>query len=123
MTDRKTIGIEVRANRKAKGWTQEELASAAAVSQSLIVKIEKGLNVREDKLTAVLKALGRSFSLTLDPDEPASRSSILAAEQLPTMHDAIAARWLLIFPKLPDRLQSIILEEIALWERKYGAGQ
>lgn len=50
--------------RKAKGWTQEELAHRAAVSRTDIVNLEKGRNRASSH--AKRRALARGFDLTIE---------------------------------------------------------
>lgn len=55
-----TFADELRAQRRRKGWTQQELSDKSGVSRLLINKIENGkaLNVRESTIKDVAKALG-----------------------------------------------------------------
>jgi len=55
------FGENVRAARKAKGWTQEDLAHASGLATVQVSRIERG--VREIRLTTFLRliaALGTS---------------------------------------------------------------
>ena len=54
----KPDGNRVRALRKAKGWTQEDLASKAGYDKKTIENIEAGKFVRPSTLDCVAKALG-----------------------------------------------------------------
>jgi transcriptional regulator with XRE-family HTH domain len=55
----KLVGERVRALRKAKRWSQEELADRAKVSQGTLSRIENGhVDMRMDTLTFVAMALG-----------------------------------------------------------------
>ena len=61
------FGEKVRAARKAKGWTQEELAYESGLATVQISRIERG--VREIRLTTFLRllaALDASPDLLLD---------------------------------------------------------
>lgn len=61
---RQILANNVRAYRKAKDWSQEELADRAGVHRTYISIVERGLkNVSIDNIEAISKAL----------DEPASR--------------------------------------------------
>lgn len=58
------LGRNVRAARKRKGWTQEDLAHEAGLAPVQISRIERG--VREVRLTTVLKLLA---ALDVAPNE------------------------------------------------------
>jgi transcriptional regulator with XRE-family HTH domain len=61
------FGSNVREARKAKGWTQEELAHETGLSPVQVSRIERG--AREIRLTTLLKllaALDASPALLLD---------------------------------------------------------
>lgn len=63
----KRFGANVRAARKAKGWTQEELAHESGLAPVQVSRIERG--VREIRLTTLLRllaALDASPDLLLD---------------------------------------------------------
>jgi transcriptional regulator with XRE-family HTH domain len=51
------VGAQVRRARKARGWTDKDLADAAGVAPGTIVRIENGRPVRPGNMTAVLNAL------------------------------------------------------------------
>lgn len=51
------VGAQVRRARKARGWTDNDLAEAAGVAPGTIVRIENGRPVRPGNMTAVLNAL------------------------------------------------------------------
>ena len=59
------IGFVVKRNRKAKEWTQADLAEYATVSINTIKKIESGFvdEVGIKKVEAVLEVLDLEFSL------------------------------------------------------------
>ncbi len=52
------IGTQVRAARKARGWSQSDLAEAAGVAPNTVSAIEAGRNTRPGSLRSVLDALG-----------------------------------------------------------------
>jgi transcriptional regulator with XRE-family HTH domain len=61
------FGANIRAARKAKGWTQEELAHESGLAPVQVSRIERG--VREIRLTTLLRllaALDASPDLLLD---------------------------------------------------------
>ncbi len=49
----KRFGANVRAAREAKGWTQEDLASASGLATVQVSRVERG--VREIRLTTLLR--------------------------------------------------------------------
>lgn len=59
------LGARVRAARKARGWTLQELASRASVATNTANSVELGRSVRPGNLRAVLHAVG------LRPDDEA----------------------------------------------------
>jgi transcriptional regulator with XRE-family HTH domain len=68
--DADRLGLQVRALRRRRGWTQEGLATQAGISQSAVSRIERG---NGDQLTpvvlgAVAKALGARLKVQLFAD-------------------------------------------------------
>lgn len=61
-----SFGENVRARRIELGWTQQQLADAAGVSQTTIDKIERGLTKRSRFIAYIAAALQVSYA-TLDP--------------------------------------------------------
>lgn len=49
----KRFGVNVRAAREAKGWTQEDLADASGLATVQVSRVERG--VREIRLTTLLR--------------------------------------------------------------------
>ncbi len=61
------LGSRIRARRKAKGWSQAELAEAVGVGANYIGILERGQKLPTlDTLVAVAKALGCSPAELLD---------------------------------------------------------
>ena len=68
------VGYEIARRREAKGWTQQELADAAELSQPYVSQVEAG--TREPSLS-VLRDLAKALGVTVDdllrePEGPAS---------------------------------------------------
>ena len=63
------IGIILRAYRLHLGWTQEELARRAEVSQSAVSHMEKGKRSQLHALERMSVALGKSLSETIQRAE------------------------------------------------------
>lgn len=59
MTEKAISGEKVKALRKARGWTQMELARASGVSQSALSRIERGDS--DGSYASTLRALARAF--------------------------------------------------------------
>ena len=115
------IARQVRAARIARGWTQKELGRQAGVSQAHINNIENDREASTKVLQAVATALGGHYEEVFTTGGEPPRRAPAIAQQLPSELDAVAARWMEILPHLPDHLTAIIVEEIDLWERKYGS--
>lgn len=57
--ERIRIGLRIAELRKAKGWTQEELANRCNLGRSHIVRIEQGkYNIQLDTLSIIAGAFG-----------------------------------------------------------------
>jgi predicted transcriptional regulator len=56
--DKIQIGESIKRKRSALAWSQGHLAWKAGVSDAVIGKIEKGVNVKEENLAKVLHTLG-----------------------------------------------------------------
>lgn len=70
MTLRKIFADNVRALRKAKGWSQEELADRAALHRTYISSIERALrNVSLDNIEVIAAALGEAPSALVTQQE------------------------------------------------------
>ncbi|HET8670427.1 MAG TPA: helix-turn-helix transcriptional regulator [Candidatus Saccharimonadales bacterium] len=62
-TIRNKFGKQVRALRRAKGWSQEELADKAGLHRTYIGSVERGeQNVSIDNIAKLAKTLGVSLS-------------------------------------------------------------
>ena len=70
MQGRQTLGQRIRRLRKAEGFTQETLASAADVSRVTLVRLESGEQTpRYSTLSAIAGALGRNVQELLVDSE------------------------------------------------------
>ena len=66
---RKQVGAAVKAARKAKGLTQDELAKGIGLSQSNIALLEKGgYNISLDQLEKIAVALGQNVQVLLNKE-------------------------------------------------------
>lgn len=64
------IGKQVRAARKARGWTAARLAQEARIAPNTVGSIERGEGYQDGKLAAVLKALDFTPQLSIGTDYP-----------------------------------------------------
>ncbi len=60
---RRTLGRRLRTLRRQRGWSQDDLARRAGLSQPYIVQLEGA--VRENPSLAVLQQLARALGVTL----------------------------------------------------------
>ncbi len=74
------IGIILRAYRLHLGWTQEELARKAKVSQSAVSHMEKGKRSQLQALERMSVALGRSLSETIARAENVRDPKVVISE-------------------------------------------
>ena len=57
MIDDLTLGATIKAARLVRGWSQEELAFRADLSQTVVSRVERGTNVSNQSTTRILNAL------------------------------------------------------------------
>lgn len=81
------IGAQIRQARKAREWTQEQLAEQAGVAKKTVTAMENGRNVRPGNLRAVLDALG------IPPLSEQQSDQDEAAADIELLH-TILAQWL-----------------------------
>jgi transcriptional regulator with XRE-family HTH domain len=63
------VGRRVASKRKARGWTQQQLADEAGVSRGTVVSIEAGRAQNQPpKLASVLEALGMNADTASSPE-------------------------------------------------------
>lgn len=76
MNDRERIGKRVAAARKAKGYTQTELAELAGIDRGSLAKVEAGkyFSTGIDVLARICKPLGLRVELVDIEDEGENRS-------------------------------------------------
>jgi DNA-binding XRE family transcriptional regulator len=63
-THRDNLRIQIKQLRKAKGWTQRELAKHSGYSQGTITRAEKHLWVSLDCVIGIANALGLNLKIT-----------------------------------------------------------
>ena len=66
--DNETRAIEIRGGRRAKGWTQAELAAAAGVSERTVRNLEAGHDVSPATERIVYHVLGMDRTPDWPPD-------------------------------------------------------
>ncbi len=75
------VGERIRAARKARGWTQEELASQAGLHFTYIGAVERGeKNLTIKSLERVTRALGLPMAEALKAAGPVKEPMAVAAE-------------------------------------------
>ena len=68
-TARQTFALNLRALRRAKEISQEELADSAELSRAYVSSVERGeRNISIDNIGKLAQALGTSPMTLLDPD-------------------------------------------------------
>lgn len=86
-----TLAARVKKLRETLGWTQQQLADAANVSQSMIGNIESGARAQPRKLPQLAKALGVTaeyLSSGEGPERPYNLSDPAMARVLKVMSGA-----------------------------------
>ena len=93
-TVEQSLGRNIQRLRRAKGYTQQQLAEMVGISTNYLSDIERGKNsARIDKLVAVINALGCSADdIFEDVIDPAPDVDISAkAEQLSPQQAAVVS--------------------------------
>lgn len=80
MTIEQTMRLvqQLRQARKAKGWSQAQLAQEAGLAPNTVMRLESGQKVRPGSLTAAMAALGVEHIADMDLE----RSDLSDAQQL-----------------------------------------
>jgi transcriptional regulator with XRE-family HTH domain len=69
----KAIGVRVRQERKARGWTLDQLAATAGVSRRMVINVEQGAaNPSVGTLLRFSDALGVGLPALVEPPAPSS---------------------------------------------------
>lgn len=68
-SDAAGLGAQLRAHRRARGLTQEELSRLAEISRRTLISIEQGKSAELAKVFAVMRALGLRMSIGSAPTE------------------------------------------------------
>jgi transcriptional regulator with XRE-family HTH domain len=80
---RKQMGIRIRANRKAKGLTQQQLAELSGLDDAYIGSVERGeRNFSIDTLEKVLTALNVSISELMFSEEHVTKDETIRQEAI-----------------------------------------
>ena len=105
MDDRQlqSLAAQVRAARKGREWTQDDLAREAGVAPGTVLRLEKGLGVRQGNLRAILDALGIPPLASLDNG---SDAGVELAKDL-------VEKWLLAMDSDEDRNRAV--QELTRW--------
>lgn len=68
-SDAPGLGAQLRAQRRARGLTQDELATLAQISRRTLISIEQGKSTELSKVFAVLRTLGLRMKVEQAPLE------------------------------------------------------
>jgi DNA-binding XRE family transcriptional regulator len=66
-SDAPGLGAQIRAHRRDRGLTQEELATLAQISRRTLISMEQGKSAELSKVFAVLRALDLRMSIDRAP--------------------------------------------------------
>lgn len=105
------LADRVKNLRKARGWTQTELAERAHVSQQLIWKIERGKAAESRKLPGIADAFGISVEELLEDSGIPHRKTAPAATQ-PRVVDAMLAKLQSLWPGLDGAGKKHVLRSL-----------
>lgn len=70
----------IKAQRKKRGWTLEEVENLTGISKKTLIRLEKGEDVRLSTLVCVLKLLG--ITLAFDHVPTVNREDAVAAKEI-----------------------------------------
>ena len=68
------VGLFIRAQRRQRGWTQQELANRAGVTQPMVARIENGNNTRLTTLSRIAAAFYKKINITFTDTDPGGPS-------------------------------------------------
>lgn len=68
------VGLFIRAQRRQRGWTQQELANRAGVTQPMVARIENGNNTRLTTLSRIAAAFDKKINITFTDTDPGGPS-------------------------------------------------
>lgn len=68
-SDASGLGAQLRAQRRAQGLTQDEIATRARISRRTLISIEQGKSAEMGKVFAVLRTLGLRMRIEEAPAE------------------------------------------------------
>lgn len=99
---RQSLAAQIRSARKSREWTQDDLAREAGVAPGTVLRLEKGLGIRQGNLRAVLDALDIP---PISDVEPTADAGVELAKDL-------VERWLLAMG--PDERNAAV-QELTRW--------
>lgn len=68
-SDPSGLGAQLRAQRRARGLTQNELAALAQISRRTLISIEQGKSAEMAKVFAILRTLGLRMRIEQAPHD------------------------------------------------------
>lgn len=117
----RALGEKLKGRRLNAGLTQEQVAVRSRVSSKYMTFIEKGSkHASLDVLERVAAALGARLTLDLVDAGAPERAELADPLRVSPERAAIVRRFSAIVDRLPAHRIDTILEDIALWETKYG---
>ena len=81
MTNLQAITKDLRTARLARGMTQQALASAAGISRTTLIQIEKGKDAQLSSLTLIGQVLGLNFAILKESPKLARKRQARAENQ------------------------------------------
>ena len=86
---KKAIGKRIATLRRARGWSQEQLAVAAGISMYVMGRMERGASITLDNLVAVGRGLDTALDALVEVDEDLRLDPKPKVRAIATMlHDA-----------------------------------
>lgn len=110
------IGARVKHERKARGWTLDQLAEAAAVSRRMVVSVEQGsVNPSVGTLLRLSDALGVGLPALVEPPERSPVTITRAGDGAALWSGEFGGRGVLVAGTTPP-------DVVELWDWTLGVG-
>jgi transcriptional regulator with XRE-family HTH domain len=110
------IGARIKQERRARGWTLDQLAGAASVSRRMVVSVEQGaVNPSVGTLLRLSDALGVGLPALVEPPEPKPLKVTRRGEGAELWSGAAGGRGVLVACTTPP-------DVVELWDWSLGPG-
>jgi transcriptional regulator with XRE-family HTH domain len=110
------IGARIKQERRARGWTLDQLAGAASVSRRMVVSVEQGaVNPSVGTLLRLSDALGVGLPALVEPPEPKPLKVTRRGEGAELWSGAAGGRGVLVVGTTPP-------DVVELWDWSLGPG-